>query len=342
MMEKYSARKLLTLNSAIMGLTLFGMALSRHLWQFYLAGAVLGVTMAFLLYLGFPTLINRWFSSRIGLMIGICSAASGIGGMIFNPIGAKIIESLGWSYAYAVFGAIVLFIETPVLYLLLRDRPSDVGAVPYVGKKGTKENVAAASGGISYKESLKMPVLYGMVIFSFFMMACSTLNLYIPKYITDLSFTLSQASYAAAAVMAGVTIGKLVLGQINDFNCTLGVLFTTLGGALGLVLIIMGPHALWLILTGAFLFGFEYAGVTVQTAMLTRKVFGNKDYARIYAIISIALAVGGAVASGMWGFIIEHSSFSFIFGVGIAMMIICSAIGVLSLLHVNRKPKQAV
>lgn len=330
MMEKYSARKLLTLNSALMGVTLIWMAFSRHLWQFYVAGAVLGITMAFLLYLGFPTLINRWFSSKVGLMIGICSAASGIGGMIFNPIGARIIESFGWNYAYLTFAAIVLLIETPILYFLLRDKPSDIGTIPYSDKSEKKKNVDNTLG-ISYKQSLKMPVLYALVLFSFFLMACSTLNLYIPKYVTDLEFTLSQASFAAAAVMAGVTIGKLILGSINDWNCLVGVLFTTLGGACGLVLIILGSHALWLILTGAFLFGFEYAGVTVQTTMITRKVFGNKDYAKIYAVISIALAVGGAVASGIWGFIIEHTSFTFIFLIGIAMMIACSLIGVMSL-----------
>ena len=59
---------------------------------------------------------------------------------------------------------------------------------------------------------------------------------------------------------------------------------------------------------GAFLFGWAYAGVTVQSAMLTRTVFGPKDYARIYSNISIALAAGGALASGGWGLLADATS----------------------------------
>ncbi|MDE6681145.1 MAG: MFS transporter, partial [Muribaculaceae bacterium] len=74
MLERYSARWLFSANSALMGLTFLSMALYDNVWEFYVAGGVLGVTLAFLLYLSFPTLVNRWFHTRVGLMIGICSA----------------------------------------------------------------------------------------------------------------------------------------------------------------------------------------------------------------------------------------------------------------------------
>ena len=51
----------------------------------------------------------------MGLMIGICVAASGLGGMIFNPIGGWIIGEWGWRMAYYVFGGIVLFRSVAVV-----------------------------------------------------------------------------------------------------------------------------------------------------------------------------------------------------------------------------------
>lgn len=325
MMERHSARKLLTACSALMALTLLAMSMFTAVWQFYAAGAVLGFTVAFLLYLSFPTLINRWFRERIGLMIGICSAASGIGGMLFNPLGAWMITNWGWHVAYIVFGLLVLCISTPLTWLLVRDYPADKGLAPF-GR--APEGKADLSEGVAYNRSLRMPVFYGVMLFSFLMMAVSTLNLFIPKYVTGLDYTLQQASWAAAAVMAGVTLAKLLLGHINDRNLLAGVLANTLGGALGLLLMTLGHSSLWLIIGGAFLFGWEYAGVTVQTAMLTRHVFGSKSYTRIYALVSLALAAGGAVAAGGWGLLVDVTSFTFIFVTGAVMMGICLILGI--------------
>lgn len=338
MIERFSARWLLSGNSALMGLTLCAMGFCTSLWEFYVAGAVLGVTVAFLLYLSFPTLINRWFRVKVGLLMGICSAASSVGGMIFNPIGAAIITDYGWRWAYVAFGLLVILVDTPLLALLLRDRPADKGLLPYgENADSTKISANASSDkGIPFAKAVKMPVFYGVLLFSFLMMAMSTLNLFIPNYVQSLSFTLEQASLAASAVMAGVMIGKLALGHINDRNCLAGVLVTTLGGIFGLTMMIAGSWGLAVIICGAFLFGWAYAGVTVQTAMLTRTVFGSLDYARIYSFMSMALAAGGALASGGWGLIVDATSFRFIFIVGIVMLLVCTAIGVSALL-IRRK-----
>ena len=328
LMERGSARRLLAGSSALMGLTFLGMALSTAVWQFYVAGCVLGVTVAFLLYLSFPTLINRWFVSKVGLLTGVCSAASGIGGIIFNPIAASVITGYGWRWAYAGFGVLILAVVTPLLALLLRDRPSDMGLQPFgADKAAVGIGAESVRGGVAYEKAMRMPVMWGLVVFAFLMMACSTLNLFIPNYVTDLGFTLEQASLAAAAVMGGVTVGKLALGHINDRSCLAGSMVTTVAGGAGLLMLIGGAAGIWMAVGGGFLFGWAYAGVTVQTAMLTRTVFGNLNYARIYSVISMALAAGGALASGGWGILVDYTSYRFIFTVGVVMLAVCAVIG---------------
>lgn len=337
LIEKYSARWLLSGNSALMGLTLCGMGLCTALWEFYVAGAMLGISVAFLLYLSFPTLINRWFRVKVGLLMGVCSAASGVGGIIFNPIGAAIITGYGWRWAYIAFGLLVLLVNTPLLLLFLRDRPSDKGLLPFGMDKDSisSDGGIAPMSGIQVGKALRMPVFYGVLLFSFLMMAMSTLNLFIPNYVTSLSFTLEQGALAASAVMTGVMVGKLALGHINDRNCLAGVLVTTLGGISGLLLMIEANWGLWTIVSGAFLFGWAYAGVTVQTAMLTRTVFGSLDYARIYSYMSMALAAGGAIASGGWGLIVDATSYRFIFLCGVGMLVVCTLIGMAALRKKN-------
>ena len=335
MLEKWSARWLFTGSSFLMGATFLTMGFFNNVWEFYIAGGILGVTLAFLLYLSYPTMVNRWFHTKMGLMIGICCAASGIGGMLFNPLAGWIISSYGWRWGYISFGVIILAVVTPLLALLLRNRPEDKGLLPYGAEVKTTEaeaeKPAATCEGIVFRNSVKMPQFYVIMLFAFMMMGTSTLNLFIPGFVTDHSFSLEQASLAAAVVMAGVTIGKLALGWVNDRNCKLGVFITTVAGAAGLLAMLLFPSGLAMILTGAFLFGWAYAGVTVQTAMLTRKVFGQLDYSRIFSIISIALAAGGALASAGWGLLADATSTAVIFATGVGCLLFCLLLGLFAL-----------
>ncbi len=344
MLRRYNGRWLFTGAAAVMGLTFIGMSMATALWHFYLAGAVLGLTLAFLMYLGFSTLVNAWFSKHVGLMVGIACSAAGLGGVIFNPIGASLITAYGWRVAYMVFAGIVLVVETPLLGVLLRDTPADKGLLPYGANEvsGNGNSAVSTAEGVEYERALRMPALYALIGFAFLMMGCSTLNLFIPTFVKSNNFSAEQGALVAAAVMAGVTVGKMSLGWINDHNSVAGVLVTCGGGALGLALIVVPGAPLWLLFAGAFLFGWQYAGVMVQTAMLTRKVFGSKDYGRIYAIVSVALSAGGAIAAAGWGLLADSTSYTVSMTVGAVALVVCAMIGLLVLrASANAAPRRA-
>jgi len=107
----------------------------------------------------------------------------------------------------------------------------------------------------------------------------------------------------------------------------LGVAITAVFGIVGLALLLMGNVGIGIITAGGFFFGWAYAGVTVQTPMLVRAVFGNKNYPQIYSNISIAFAVGGALTAGGWGLLADYTTFKFIFSLGIVFLLISGIIG---------------
>ena len=127
--------------------------------------------------------------------------------------------------------------------------------------------------------------------------------------------------------MLGVTIGKVALGYINDKNLLMGVFTSTGLGILGFVFLLMGKEGMIWMTIGAFLFGWAYAGVTVETALLVRSVFGTKDYSKIFSNISIALALGGAVMAGAWGYLADILDFKIILSSGIVLLLISGLIG---------------
>ena len=163
------------------------------------------------------------------------------------------------------------------------------------------------------------------------MNAAATLNVFLPSYVQSVDFSLEEASFVASAAMVGVTIGKVGLGAINDRNTLAGVIATVGLGIAGLLLLLSGHTHIVLSITGGFLFGWAYAGVSVQTPLLVRSVFGDRNYARIYSNVSMAIAVGGAVAAGGWGLLADATSFRFILWAGIFFLLISGIIGIYAL-----------
>lgn len=341
LMERYSARIILSVSSAVAGLSLMAMSQFNAVWQFYITGALFGITLAFLLYLGFPTLLNRWFKARMGVFIGICSAGSGIGGVLFNPLGGYLITNYGWRAAYLIFGAMILVLVTPVLALFLRNYPKDKGLEPY-GVAATAASDAQTQNrdtGIEYAKAIRMPVFYGLVVFAFLINAAATLNVFVPAYVQSIQFSIEEASFVASAVMVGVTVGKVALGMINDRSTVWGVVATIGLGVAGLALLLVGHVGIFVPIAGGFLFGWAYAGVSVQTPLLVRSVFGNRNYARIYSNVSMAIAVGGAIAAGGWGLLSDATSFGFILVTGMVFLAVSGAIGLYALKMNNNNLK---
>ena len=325
-LDKFGARLMMTISSAVMGLCLMSMSKFSALWQFYAAGIILGVTFTFLMYLSFPTLIPKWFRKRVGLFIGIAAAGSSIGGAIFNPVCGKLITLYGWRTTYLILGLVILFFVTPVIGFFLRNKPADVGLQP-VGASEVKISASRnISSGIEYSSAIKMPAFYKLFAFGFLMSAVASIFQYIPKYSGTLNFSLEDASFAAGAAMLGSTFGKVGLGILNDRSIFLGISATLGFGIAGLILIMFGSSGLAILICGGFLFGWAHAGVFVQTPLLVRNVFGGKSYSQIYSNISMAITAASALAIGGIGFLADFGGYNLIFVLGIASLIICGGL----------------
>ena len=131
LMERFGVRRVvaiaLAMVSAGAGLTLV-MTSAWQLW--FLWGVPVGVgTGAMALVFG-AIIANRWFVRHRGLVTGLFSAASSTGQLIFLPAIAQLAHGPGWRWAAGLVSVFALLL-VPVVLVVLRDRPSDVGEVPY-------------------------------------------------------------------------------------------------------------------------------------------------------------------------------------------------------------------
>jgi MFS family permease len=135
LMQRFGVRR-----TAVGALTLLavGVALATQVtrpWHLVLVwGLVVGTGSGMVALVLGATVVNRWFIAQRGLAMGLLTASTATGQLVFLPLLARVIETSGWrSAALVMAGAAGLTV--PLVALLLRERPADVGVPPLGGAR---------------------------------------------------------------------------------------------------------------------------------------------------------------------------------------------------------------
>jgi predicted MFS family arabinose efflux permease len=129
------------------GLSVF----ARSAWQLMLTwGLLIGFGTGSMALVFAATIANAWFVSRRGLVMGILTAGGAAGQLVFLPLVAFLADTTGWRIASLVMAGAALSV-LPVVLLVLRDHPADLGIAPYGGEMAA---APSASGGSAAAEAL--------------------------------------------------------------------------------------------------------------------------------------------------------------------------------------------
>jgi MFS family permease len=128
---------------------------SGQIWQLYLLYSC-GVAAV-----SYSHIISQWFDRRRGLALGSMMAGLGFGGLVFPATTQYLIEEFGWRIAFGVGGAATLIFTVPVLMLILKESPADIGLLP----DGSAEGSAASlriddQTGLTLYEAWRTPVFW--------------------------------------------------------------------------------------------------------------------------------------------------------------------------------------
>src|SRR6478672_3192563 len=144
-MERFGIRRSVLCALALVGVGVASTSLMQYPWQLILMwGFLVGSGTGFLATVLSATIAARWFTARRGLVVGILSGGSATGQLLFLPVMANITAAYGWRTTVLTI-ACVSFTVLPIIALLMRDRPSDMGLMPY-GETGTPKPAPVAQG----------------------------------------------------------------------------------------------------------------------------------------------------------------------------------------------------
>lgn len=289
----------------------------RHSWQMWLVwglvvGSATGVTA---MTLG-AVVVSRWFVARRGLAMGLLTASSATGQLVFLPLLAAIAEHVGWRpVIWTVAGGAALVI--PLVYWLVPEQPAAVGArrfgedpdAPPAAEAPRTNPVSMAFGALA--QAVKVGDFW-LLFLSFFICGATT-NGFIGTFFIAMCGDHGLSPVQGAGLLASMgaldLVGTTLSGWLSD-RVNSRVLLFGYYGLRGLALIYL-PYAFGLGPTGlsvfALFYGLDWVATVPPTVRLTHDVFGSRQAPIVFGWVVAGHQLGAAFAALTGG--IMRSSF---------------------------------
>ena len=175
--------------------------------QLYLAAVLYGALLAGCANSTVAVLINGWFQARVGMLLGIIYAGTSVGGTVFNPLIAAIINKWGFRAGYGVTAAAVAVVLA-VLVAFVREAPC-------YEKRGdaAREDLP----GLPFAQVLRTPRFWLTVVMSALVGLCLVpIQTTIAAHLGDQGHSLLFASAMLSVFYAVSALTKIPMGILAD------------------------------------------------------------------------------------------------------------------------------
>jgi predicted MFS family arabinose efflux permease len=251
------------------------------------------------------TIVNRWFVSHRGLVMGLLSASTSTGTLAFLPLLALIAQAGGWRpVVLTVAGISALLI--PLVLWLLPERPADAGLVPFGTVAGTIPAMPAPP-----QNPIKNAIFtlgraarsrnFWLLFGTFFVCGLTTNGLVGTHLIAlcgDHGLSEVHAASLLAVMGAFDLIGTTGSGWLTD-RCDSRILLFIYYAIRGLSLIYL-PYSDFSVQSLAIfsvLYGLDWIATVPPTLKLANQVFGDRDAPIIFGWIAAGHQLGAACAA---------------------------------------------
>ena len=318
-LKKYDVRIIGTVLGLILVLTICMFSLGTSPTWYWIWGAVLGFCLPATGALIPPLLINRWFDKRVaGKYVGIAAACTGLGAFVFAPFYTAVMGAIGWHMTYYVEAAISAVLILPFTIFVFRNSPADMGLEPYGADKFAQEKAEASpkaeATGMTRAEALRSFMFWIAVVIMFALSLVYGFNSNMVAMCTELVSGVMDDP-AKIAMLGAWMVSAAQIGNIV-FKIGFGVLADKIGASTTFIaycVILLVAFILWILmpsmqvamLFGAFCFGTLAALHNVGFPLITRALFGDKDYSSILGIIMGVNTLISGISSTIIGFIYQ-------------------------------------
>ena len=164
--DRYSPKTALLSGVAFMGTILLLIPFINNLAQLYALFAIMSIGITLGTGPILTKVVSAWFHTRRGLTLGLVSGAGSFGAMILVPAASLFLVLFDWKQAYWFLALLLLLLVLPAGFLLIRNRPQDMGLEPFGGPADRSGGGRAAGAGeermlgrdATFREALRTPL----------------------------------------------------------------------------------------------------------------------------------------------------------------------------------------
>jgi MFS family permease len=334
LIDRYGPRKVMLGSLILLIVGVSGTVAMTEFWQFFLVwGIIVGLGAGGVGSVLTASVGNRWFVARRGLALGILGSASSTGQIIFLPLFMAMITYAGWRLGSMAL-IIVAIVLLPLIYLFMRDDPSEVGLEPYgAGQPGAAISTSATSlrgmpaknATITARGVVSHPTFW-LLAGSFFVCG-GTANGLIGTHLIPHEIEMGIPQIAAASLLGLMgalnMVGTIFSGWMIDRvqpQKWLALVYALRGLSLLLLPFVQGYFGLVIF---AVIYGLDWFATVPPSMALTADTFGKQNVGKVYGWIFMSHQIGAAImasAAGVLRTSLGDYQFAFLSGGVIAMI----------------------
>ncbi|HVJ43454.1 MAG TPA: MFS transporter [Dongiaceae bacterium] len=312
LMESIGLRRTLIGALALMAGSVGASLLMTESWQLMLTwGFLSGIGSGCVAVVLGAVVVNRWFATRRGLMMGLLTASTATGNLIFMPVLAWIAEHGGWQPVVMVV-AIACAALIPLVYLLVPERPSSIGQLPF-GAHPDTAIVAHRRGGAmlhgafgALGRAIHKPAFW--YLFATFFICGFTTNGLVGTHLIALCGDHGIGESKAASLLALMgffdLFGTTMSGWLTDRFDSRKLLFVYYGlRGLSLIYLPFSDFSIYSLTIFGVFYGLDWIATVPPTLRLATDNFGDRDAAVVFGWIAAGHQLGAASASFLGGYL---------------------------------------
>ncbi|RXT26984.1 MFS transporter [Rhizobium leguminosarum] len=305
-MNYFGVRKVIVFALALIGAGFVGSLFMTTLWQLLLLwGIVVGFGTGLTAMVLAATVSSRWFTKHRGLVVGMLSASSATGQLVFLPLMAELTERYGWRSTVFFVCAMIMVAALAVL-AFMRDRPADLN-LPSFGETQVTPPPASTSLGVALmtpitvlKEISKTSTFW--ILFATFFICGLSTNGLIQTHFVTLCGDFGIVPVAAASVLAVMGIfdffGTIGSGWLSDRFDNRWLLFWYYGlRGLSLLYLPFSDFSFYGLSIFAVFYGLDWIATVPPTVKIAADRFGPEKTGLVFGWVFAGHQLGAATAA---------------------------------------------
>jgi MFS family permease len=309
-MQRFGIRRTVLGALALMSVSTAASYFMTAPWQLFLTwGLLSGIGSGAVANVLGATIVNRWFTTNRGLVMGLLTASTATGTLIFMPGLAALVEWGGWKPVVLTVAACCAAL-IPLIYFLVPERPASIGQRSY-GSAHDDQPAAPVQGNpfvaalSNLARASKTPTFW-FLFATFFICGFTTNGLvgtHLIAFCGDHGIFEVQAASLLALMGFFDLFGTTLSGWLTDRFDPRKLLFFYYGlRGLSLIYLPYSDFSLVSLTVFAAFYGLDWIATVPPTVRIANETFGDKNAPLIFGWVVAGHQLGAACAAFFAGF----------------------------------------